>query len=138
MQRVRGWSMTSAGHEALLDGARVLSEGEVFGGDGPRPRYAGTTMVTIELDRPELSVDLQADGAHRIGEAAARSLLLRLRLLRLARRELENRAAPFLPRGMDAEIEFHVEGHRLLVDINVESDLCELEGLGARDGEGNP
>ena len=57
--------------------------------------------------------------------AAERSIALRVRLLRLARAEVERRAAPRLPRTMTAEVGFAVEDARLLMDIVVECPLAE-------------
>jgi hypothetical protein len=132
VSELRGCHLTRFGQQALLDEARVVSEGMVEEADDRGPVYHGSTLVTVSLDREDLSPLLRSPGAERVAGIARRSIGLHVRLMRLARAEAERRAAPRLPRAMRVEMEFSVDGPRLLVDIAVECPLAEpaLEAAG--------
>lgn len=137
MGEIRGTVLTVYGQQALLAGAESLSEGAAEeGGDG-EPIYHGSTLLTVALDRGETAGMVRALGPEGIASAAARSIGLHVRLMRLARLEVERRVAPLLLRGMRVEVEFSVEGERLLVDIGVECPLARPE-TEAADGDGEP
>jgi hypothetical protein len=126
VQQLEGVALTRFADEALLAGAQVVSEGMVGDPvDGDERTYAGSTLVTIPLDRIEIAGAVDRAGAGRLLEAARHSIGLHVRLIRLARLEAERRSAPRLPRDMEVELEFAVDDRNLLVDISVECTLAE-------------
>lgn len=135
VQQLRGIALTRFADEVLLAAARVVSEGVV---EEPTPgadaTYSGSTLVTIPLDRSDLVGVVDQGGSELLLDAARRSISLHVRLGRLARVEAERRSSPRLPRDVDIEMEFAIDGRDLLVDINVECTLAEpltdVEGAG--------
>ena len=126
VQKFRGASLTRFAAEAMLNGAEIMSEGEVDRGENVN-LYRGSTLITIDLgERFIWGGDANLET---LVAAARRSLLMRIGLMRLARRESERRCAPFLIREMEAETEFRVDAERLLIDIDVECQLAEIEEM---------
>lgn len=123
-QNIRGLALTLAADQALLDGAKIVSEGEIETRSSDSHTYYGTTLVTIDLTRGDLDLGPARSDPFIALEAARTSLLFRTRLLRLTRMEAERRCYPYLLRGMTAQTEFKFADNRLLVDINVECPLA--------------
>jgi hypothetical protein len=123
-QNIRGLALTLAADEALLDGARVVSEGEIETRSSREHTYFGSTFVTINLKRGDLDLGPAEGEPSIVLDAARTSLLFRTRLLRLARVEAERRCFPYLMRGMSTHTEFKFADNILLVDINVECPLA--------------
>ncbi|MFO8073183.1 MAG: hypothetical protein R6V85_15030 [Polyangia bacterium] len=137
LERVEGCSITRFGDEALLSAAEIVSEG-VVDRDRRGALYHGSTLITVRLDEARAAGRLEPVDAEQLAAAASRSLSLRVRLLRIARAELERRCRPLLPRRMTAVTEFAVEGQRLLVDIGVECRLADPVERADGSGEGAP
>ncbi|MCP4677046.1 MAG: hypothetical protein GY854_16335 [Deltaproteobacteria bacterium] len=138
LQSVHGLTITMAADELLLEGAEIISEGEVAENETREGVYYGSTLVTINLDREDLELGPASEQPGLIVNILSASVFFRLRLMRLARMEAERRCAPHLLRGMSAETEIRIDGHELFVDIDIE---CPLASPAARDsipGEGNP
>jgi hypothetical protein len=134
MQDILGSSLTLSAPSAILSGARIVSEGVVEGDEDGKRRYNGSTLVTVDLARSELGVDLENPGfVARLLRGVNRSLLIHVSLTRAARLEAERRATPYLIQEFSAETEFRIDGHQLLIDIYVE---CSLAGLEELDGTG--
>ena len=112
VREVRGRALTVWGDRVLLDAAEVTSEG-IVDEDGGEPLFHGSTRLEIALDGADLGPLLEGVAPEVVRVAAERSIALRVRLLRLARAEVERRAAPRLPRTMTAEVGFAVEDARL-------------------------
>jgi hypothetical protein len=137
VSEIRGRALTRFGQQALLAEAEVVSEGVTGEVEGEGLVYHGSTLVTVALDRPDLAAMLRSIGTEGIATAAARSIGLHVRLMRLARSEAERRVAPLLPRGMRVEMEFAVEDQSLFVDIGVECPLAQ-PAMDAAEGTGDP
>lgn len=124
-QKVRGISLTRHADAALLSKAKVISEGKVESAEDGNHVYFGTTFVNIDLDREDLELNTDSEARQLLVDASNRSVFFHSRLMRLARREVELRSAPLLPRCMSTEIAFRVEQSSLLVDINIECPLAD-------------
>jgi len=135
VSEIRGRFLTSLGQQALLAEAEIASEGMTEEAGGENPVYHGSTLVTVVLDGDNLAPLVAILGDAGLVAAARRSIGLHVRLIRLARVEVERRTAPLMPRDMRVEVEFSVEARRLLMDIGVE---CPLAGPAeqALDGAG--
>jgi hypothetical protein len=125
LQSIQGVSLGLSAAEILLSGATVTSEGMVESSGDQEHVYCGTTFVSIDLNRSDLDVGIAEQEYPALAEASSRSILLHSRLMRLVRREVENRTAPFLPRCMSIEMQFRIEDSKLLVDISIECPLAE-------------
>ena len=138
VQQLQGIALTRFADELLLSDAKIVSEGvvEEAAAEGDAT-YAGSTLVTISLERGDLVGVFEGHGFELLLDAARRSIALHVRLSRLARLEVERRAAPRLPRDMAVEMEFAIEGRDLLVDISVECTLANplTDVVGAEEDE---
>jgi hypothetical protein len=128
LQFVRGFSLTKVADEALFSRATTMSEGEVVPLENGENAYYGTTFVTIGLIADEIDLQLSGNEEQQLIDALECSVLFRLRLMRLARKEAEQRCVPFLPVEMVIETEFRIEEKALLIDINVECPLAVSTG----------
>ncbi len=91
--------------------ADVVSEGAVQGGD-----WFGSTSIVLDL--PEMP----AEDLATVRSLAARCLHVRLRALRIARREAQSRAgASLLP--SQCEIRFDDDSRGLRIDVDVQASL---------------
>jgi hypothetical protein len=128
LQKISGFSLTAAAVDAMLRRARLVSEG-IVEKNKDYPFYNGSTLVTIDFNTRDFDINLESIDCSTIMEQARQSLLLRVRLMRLARKEAERRASPYLLRGMNAVSEFRFEDKALLVDIDIECPLADAHGL---------
>ncbi len=124
LQNIKGTALTLAADELLLKNAQVVSEGKAETGEEGEHIYYGTTFIAIDLKREDLDLGLGKEEFDLLTEAVRRSILFRLRVMRLVRLETERRSFPFLLRGMFVQTEFKIEDWQLLIDINIE---CPLE-----------
>ena len=132
LQDILGTSLTLSAPEAILSHAQIVSEGDQEGNREDGRRYNGSTLVTIDLDKPELEMNWDDPAfAERLLRGVQRSLLTHVSLTRAARLEAERRCTPLLIREFSAETEFRIDGHRLLIDIYVECSLAAVEDLDA-------
>jgi len=118
-----GHALSEAAIDRLFEIAEVLSEG------GLRPAeeaYFGSTMLTIDL--AELAVGWREP----LHDRAAWSRLLgtvegsvrfHLRLLRLARTEMQHRLRGIAPGTMVAETRFRILDGKLQADVDVEAPV---------------
>ncbi|HJK98689.1 MAG TPA: hypothetical protein RMF84_15815, partial [Polyangiaceae bacterium LLY-WYZ-14_1] len=118
----------------LFEIAEVLSEGGIRPGDDA---YFGSTMLTVDLDdlAPGWREPL-ADGESRkrLLEVVAGSVRFRLRLLRLARREMSRRLQGAEAGTMVAETRFRLMGAMLHADVDLEAPLVVSSGWRHRQG----
>jgi len=135
---INAWSgtgLTRVADEAVLVASRVITEGFV---EEPEPGsflYCGTTMLTVNL--AELEGRLAVDGyaPDDLLEHLSRSVFFRLRLMRLAREEAEQRCHPRLMGCIETELEFKIETDSLLIDIDtVGSVKNPVDGSGKATG----
>jgi hypothetical protein len=129
-QRLHGVALTLAADELLLDGVQIMSEGSVDM-ENSEETYNGTTMISVNLDRPDIDLSFDKGTMDALGVALSNSILFRTRLMRMARIEAERRVAPRLLTGMLAETEFRIEEKQLFVDIEIE---CPLEPAARESG----
>jgi hypothetical protein len=116
--------LAPAAMDILMDGARVLSEGDISG-----KRYAGSTMVTIELLRSTLRVSdpPSAETAKRVATLHASDDRARARAKRLATSEARRVAKCTLgPHQID--VAASAIGPQIHLSINVEADRMEGSG----------
>jgi len=123
-QRIDGVALTLAADELLLKNAAVVSEGQVETDKDGAHVYYGTTFISIDLKRKDLHLGIDQKDFGLLIEAARRSILFRVRLMRLVRLETERRSFPLLLRGMLVQTEFKIEDRQFLVDINIECPLA--------------
>ncbi len=128
LQSVHGISLTSAAAEMMVSNAQVISEGIVEDAERGLPMYRGSTLITVDLDKPCFDLRKDEETLKRFLAAAERSLTLHIRLVRLARIEAERRAAPLFLREMRAESVFRIVDKRLQVDIDIECPLAVVMG----------
>lgn len=128
LQSVHGITLTSAAAEMMVSNAHIISEGMVEDAETPTPLYRGSTLVTIDLDKPCFDIQKDDTTLNRFLTAAERSLTLHIRLVRLARKEAERRAAPLFLREMCAESVFRIVDKHLHVDIDIECPLAVVMG----------
>ena len=124
--------MTPVAEELLLSSTRAISEGSVEQDGTKEAVYYGSTLVTIDLDRCGLALELDERNIERLLSSFKRSIMAHVRLMRLARREAESRSSPYLLRAMSVNIDFGIEGKKLLVDIDVR---CPLEERVSDEGD---
>jgi hypothetical protein len=110
--------LATAAVDILMDGARVLSEGEVTGG-----KFAGSTMVTIDLEKSKhrVSDPLTAATATRVAALYTDDDRARAKARRLATSEARRTAKCELMRPQ-VDVEASAVGTRLHLSINVEAD----------------
>jgi hypothetical protein len=116
--------LAPAAMDILMDGARVLSEGDVSD-----KRYAGSTMVTIELLRSTLRVSdpPTAATANRVAALHGADDRARGRAKRLATSEARRVAKCALgPHQID--VATSAIGSQIHLSINVEADRMEGSG----------
>ena len=106
--------------EILLDGAEVLSEGQV-----QERRYFGSTMITIDLAR---HADLLREPCDAVTARHTASLLEKDaravgRIRRIADREARRLAGAQMAR-IATELAFRWQGTRVCVDVDVEGALA--------------
>lgn len=135
LQEIHGYSLTRFADEALLKRAEILSEGEVETGPEGGESYFGSTLVAVDLLRSQLDFGPCEDMGERLLRLVRSSVLLRLRLARLARREAERRCAPRKIERITTDTEFKIAGDQFLVDINVECQLRQEHLLRGKTGE---
>ena len=135
LQEIQGLSLAQVADEALLKNAEILSEGEIETGSSGREFYFGSTLVAIDLGRSDVDFGPAADDPELLIRLASSSVLFRLRLARLARREAERRCAPRAISGITTDTEFKIEGDQFLVDINIECQFAKQSSLGDRTTE---
>lgn len=126
-----GYALGPRGEEELFRVAEVMTEGRLDGA-----AFFGSALVTIDLERvaPHLrGAEAEAERA-RVLEAAAGSVRVRLRAMRLALADVTRRH-PDRPLGTaSTETRFRLEGARLLVDVDLEVPV----GVSSRAGERAP
>jgi hypothetical protein len=130
--------MVLSADDSLLAHAKILSEGMAETAQGGHHRFAGSTMLSIDLADPRFDIPHTNVARQTVAEAASRSVLLRAKILRLARAEAERRAAPLLLSTMSANARFALEGTVLRIDVDVQSaaeDPREQLAEGMRPGE---
>lgn len=113
-------SLSPAGLQLLLASSSRISEGQVTS----RGRYYGTTMLTIDLESTNEQVqDVQdVSTASRLARHLEQERSAMQQVVRLAVREAGNVAgAPILKPA--AEVEIRVQGHRILVDVDLEGNI---------------
>ena len=113
-------SLSPAGLELLLASSNRISEGQVTS----RGRYYGTTMLTIDLEHTGEKVqDVQdVSTASRLARHMEQEPAALQQVVRLAVREAGNVAGSPI-RKPAAEVEIKVEGHKILVDVDLEGNV---------------
>jgi hypothetical protein len=106
----------------LFEGADVVSEGSVRVEPGGRIWY-GTTSLILPLPRPDPG-EHDGNGAALFAAVAARDLHVRLRAVRLARREACLRAPGRLGR-LSCEIQVRPVSQGVRIDVDVQAPLIE-------------
>jgi hypothetical protein len=135
IDEVRGTCFARFSTDLLLSRKVVISEGTIDGKDESCPVYHGSTLVSVDLSRPDTAGMAAWLGTPDGRTALERSIPLHVRLLRLARIEAERRVEPMLLRALNATMEFKVAGDALLMDIHVECLLAVLR-QDERDADG--
>jgi hypothetical protein len=128
LQKMRGTSLTVSAAQAILKEAIVVSEGTSETSDGENYLYRGSTLVTVDIDQSQFDVPKTPEMLDQLRCAAERSVLFRVGLLRVARKEAERRAYPRYLREMIADTTFRIVDRRLLIDIDVECPLADVMG----------
>ncbi len=110
--------LATAALDILMDDARVLSEGEVAAG-----KYAGSTMVTIDLEKlkTRMSDPPTNATANRIAGLYTRDERARARARRLGTSEARRQAKCDLT-SPEIDVEARAVGAKLHLSINVEAD----------------
>ncbi len=124
LQYVEGKSLTKSADELLLNYAKLMSEGDIFSRSDGGNSYFGSTFVTIDLQRADIDLGSDENMPHVLLEAVEHAVFFRLRLMRLARLEVERRCIPHLIAEMFVQTEFRIDANQLFVDINVECPLA--------------
>ena len=135
LQEIQGVSLALVADEALLKTAEILSEGEIETGSSGSEYYFGSTLVAIDLSRSDIDIGPASDDPELLLRMASSSVLFRLRLHRLARREAERRCAPRTIAEISTDTEFKIEGDQFLVDINIECQFVQQRSLGDHTSE---
>ncbi|MCG8554287.1 MAG: hypothetical protein MJD61_03220 [Proteobacteria bacterium] len=128
--RPRQETVSSCLEEALLAGAKVLSEGSCRGGEGQEVYY-GSTMITCELNglRPHWR-GLESDAEQqRLVAALSRSLRLRVHAMRLARAEAARRLPHRVLGAAEVETQLRLSGGQLQIDVDLEVEVGVSSGL---------
>ena len=128
LQEVRGFSLTISAAKALLAKADVVSEGVVENPVNDERIYRGSTLVSIDTSGAAFELPLCKETAARLEAALRRSVLFRIGLMRVARKEAERRVYPRFVREMRADTSFRVVDNRLLIDIDIECPLADVMG----------
>ena len=128
LQSVRGISLTPAAAEMMAVNAQVVSEGVVEHAENQDPLYRGSTLISIDLNKPCFDIEKNEATLRQLLRSVERSLTLHIRLVRLARLEAERRVSPLFVREMRAESTFRIVDKRLLVDIDIECPLAVSMG----------
>ncbi len=128
LQETRGISLTYVAAEMMASHAEAVSEGMVESVDRDDSIYRGSTLITINLDKPYFEIEKDETTLNQLKEAAERSVALHIRMVRLARLEAERKAAPLFVREMRAESTFRIVDKCLLVDIDIECPLAVAIG----------
>ena len=128
LQSVRGITLTPAAAEMMAVNAQVVSEGVVEKTENQDPFYRGSTLISIDLDKPCFDIQKDEQTLRQLLHSVERSLTLHIRLVRLARLEAERRVTPLFVREMRAESTFRIVDKRLLVDIDIECPLAASMG----------
>jgi hypothetical protein len=129
LQEVRGVTLTTSAVQMILSIAEVVSEGETESSESGKSHiYRGSTLVTVDMNKVPLDITKTPETLEHLRSAVARSLLLRIGLMRIARKEAERRAYPRFPREMSADTAFRIVDNRLLIDIDIECPLADVMG----------
>jgi hypothetical protein len=116
--RVRdGFALGPRAEEELFRVAEVLTEGRLEKG-----AFFGSTLVTIDLERvaPQLRGAEGEAERRRVFEAAAGSVRVRLRAMRLAFADVAGRHPDKRLGTATTETRFRLEGTLLLLDVDLE------------------
>ena len=113
-------TLSPAGLELLLASSSRISEGQVT----TRGRYYGTTMLTIDLQSTgERVQDVQdVSTASRLARHLEQERSAMQQVVRLAVREAGNVAGSPIVKPA-AEVEIRVQGHKILVDVDLEGNV---------------
>ncbi len=116
--------LTRSAEECLFANATVLSEGQLRE-VGAGHRYDGCTMITFDLC--PLADEWRGVFDERAHEAVLRlvegSVRVRIRTLRIARREAARRLAGHSLGTVAAETHLRLEGSTLLLDVDLEAEV---------------
>lgn len=115
----------------------MISEGGVEARKGGGNIYFGSTLISIDLDRAELDISREEEDLEALVRAIGKSVMFRVKLMRMARLEAERKCAGFMIQEMYVHTEFKIEDRQLLVDINVECPLAEIKRKTGGQKEGN-
>jgi len=137
-QTIQGRSLTRSADDVILSHARILGEGTVEKNAGDGGVFHGSLLVTIDLARLRVVTGEETLSGEMLAECLRKSLMFRMKLLRLARIETEQRCAPALLREMKTELEFKIEPERLLIDIDIIGPLAAADAGLERATEENP
>ncbi|MBN2524959.1 MAG: hypothetical protein JXR76_01110 [Deltaproteobacteria bacterium] len=121
-KNIEGVSLTAVASDVLVKHARILSEGLVQQNVGGKCVYSGSTMLTIDLTKFQSQFRSGA-ARQQLVKHLGNSLFFKLAVLRLARKEAENRCRNGLLCEVRTELEFKIEQDLLLVDIDVLGDV---------------
>ena len=125
LQEIYGQTLTRVADDVLLGKAEIVSEGEIVQNDNSQSAFCGSTMVTIDLkDFVTIKRDAK-QWEEALLRAVSRSISFRIRLMRIARAQTQQRTCPLLPKEITTELEFTIEEGRLLVDIDIECPLAQ-------------
>ncbi|MBN2343076.1 MAG: hypothetical protein JXX29_03530 [Deltaproteobacteria bacterium] len=129
-----GIGLTHIADEVLLHHSSVISEGTVAAELEHGPVYSGSTMLTIDL-HPLQEQFRGSDWPQQLVRHLEHSIYFRLAVMRLARREAEQRCLNGLLGELKTELEFTIERETLLVDIDVLGCVQRLPVEDAGSGE---
>ena len=128
LQEIRGTTLTLFAAEMLISKAVVVSEGETEAIDSAAHIYRGSTLISIDLDTVLFDLPKDSMSRERFKKAVSSSIMFRIRLLRLSRKEAERRAAPLFIREMRSDTIFRIVDNTLLIDIDIECPLADAIG----------
>lgn len=123
LQDVHGRSLTLSADDALLAHARIVSEGLVESDQSGSARYNGSTMISIDLENPHFDLPRTESTRAAMLDAVLRSVLLRAKILRLARAEAERKVTPLLLCTVATHTKLELSGTVLRIDVEIESAL---------------
>ncbi len=126
IREVEGSQLARFADDVLLSKAQIISEGSQEEGQVGQV-YSGSTLLSIDLTDPELSRLDSQESKQTLLNALRRSISFRLRLMRLARVEVERRCEPLCPSVLRTELAFTIDTNTLLIDIEVESSLKQTD-----------
>lgn len=117
-----GATVTREAEELLFAAAEMLTEARVDGA-----RYAGSTMITVDLG--ELARSLRgldtAEERARFAALASGSVRLRLRAMRFACAEAARRVPERAFGTFAVDTQVRIDGMRLLIDVDVDAPFAE-------------